>query len=138
MIQFYNLTERIRFVYAIKGLPLEDNEDSVPHPCTDNARSRWELVESEDCNPTMTIGVLTNLTLMTLLSNSIDSNPFLRDIYFTQGLQCNETDISLGPSIELLVDGQCWRHVHPDHLSVYDVSNHNEYLREYKNFKQFF
>jgi len=118
--QFYNLTDQTRYVYAIKGLPLEDGLQSVPHPCTDNTRSRWELIDLEDCQES-TLGILTNETLSTLLLESSDSNPYLRDVDFTPGLQCNETDMP-ELSIDLLVDGNCWRHVHPDHMSVYDMT----------------
>ena len=56
-----------------------------------------------------------------LLRSTSDQNPFIRDVYFpSSGTYCNITDTD--PEIEIVVDGACWRRVHEDHMSVYDVS----------------
>lgn len=109
-----------RYVYAIKGLLVQYGGEVLSHPCTPGLRSRWEPKNLTDCNPT-DIYSGTNLTLSGLLSSSGDRNPYMRDIYFpNEGANCNITDTN--PQIEIEVDGTCWKRVHDDHMSLFDVS----------------
>ncbi len=123
----YNLTER--YVYAIDGLNVIDESDpntefpwQLPHPCTDERRSRWMKKNISDCQPTfMESG--TNLTLFTLLSVETDRNPYIRDIFFSADRHfCNDTDIESNPELEIEVGDTCWKRVHDDYLSVYDLT----------------
>ena len=113
-----------RFVYTLKGLYVVDQADNsqfptkLEHPCTPELRSRWLL--KVNCNPTP-IYSGTNSSLQELLGKSGDRNPYIRDIYFPEvGMSCNSTDKD--PEIEIEVKGQCWRRVHGDFTSVYDMT----------------
>ena len=113
-----NLTGR--YVYAIQGLLVNYDGIILEHPCTPGLRSRWEPKDMSDCNPTQLYSG-TSQTLSNLLSNSGDRNPFMRDIHFPEeGTFCNNSDTD--PEIEIVVDGECWTRVHPEHKSVFDVS----------------
>ena len=112
------LTER--YVYAITGLLVKYEGIVLDHPCTPGLRSRWEPKDILECNPT-TLYSATNSSLHELLLNSGDRNPYMRDIHFPEeGMICNITDTD--PEIEIEVDGQCWRRVHDEHMSLFDVS----------------
>lgn len=120
----YNLTGR--YVYGLKGLHVVDQNDNseypwkLPHPCTDTLRSRWMRKDPADCNPS-DIYSGTNATLVDLLSAETDSNPHIRDIFFSSDTHhCNETDTD--PDIEITFGNECWKRVHSDYLSVYDMT----------------
>jgi len=117
--QLYNLTGL--YIYAIQGLAVIDNfSNALQHPCTPGLRSRWSLSSGSVCEPTV-LQPKTSLVLATLLQDSTDTNAFIRDITFPlNGVSCDKVDTN--PEIEILVDGNCWIRVHPDYLSVYDVS----------------
>ena len=70
-------------------------------------------------NPT-TLYSATRNTLATFLTHSHDSNPYVRDIYFPNYNTCDWRDTN--PSIELVVGNDCWKRVHEDYMSIYDVS----------------
>ncbi len=109
-----------RYMYAIKGLLVTYDGIALDHPCTPGLRSRWELKTFSDCNPTLLYDQ-TNSSIFQLLLESVDQNPYIRDIHFpTKGLQCDPADTH--PEIELEVNGQCWKRVHDEHLSIFDVS----------------
>ncbi len=124
----HNLTGR--YVYAMEGFNVVDQIDEgedfawkLPHPCTDNLRSRWMKKDLAECVPTdMYSG--TNETLFTLLSAETDRNPYIRDIHFSiiRGHFCNATDISTTPEVEIEVGNVCWKRVHDDYLSIYDLT----------------
>jgi hypothetical protein len=111
-----------RYVYTIHGLNVVDEIPNsswrLEHPCTSGLRSRWEL-KNTTCQIT-TLMSATNESLSFLISQSSDSNPYIRDIYFPQNFLCDESDVN--PNIELLVDDQCWVRVHPDKWSIYDMT----------------
>jgi len=113
-----------RFVYTLKGLNVVDQADDslfptkLKHPCTPELRSRW--LQKENCNPSELYSG-TNASLQELLGKSGDKNPYVRDIYFPEvGMSCNATDTN--PEIEIEVKGQCWKRVHGDFMSVYDMT----------------
>ncbi len=121
-----------RYVYQIKGVNVVDVTDTsrfprkLPHPCTPNLRSRWVPLAETDCNPT-NLESETFDALHELLLSSGDDNPYLRDIYFPEaGLTCNTTDVN--PEIEINVvdiddaSTTCWKRIHDDYLSVYDMT----------------
>lgn len=113
-----NLTGR--YVYAIEGLLVNYNGIILDHPCTPGLRSRWEQKIISDCNPTELYDA-TNETLSHLLSGSGDNNPFMRDIYFpAEGTFCDSLDTD--PEIEIEVNGECWTRVHPEHMSLFDMT----------------
>ena len=109
-----------QYVYAIDGLLVKYEGIVLEHPCTPGLRSRWEPKNLTDCNPTELYSG-TNSSLFDLLSKSGDRNPYIRDIYFPEeGTYCNSTDTE--PEIEIEVDGVCWKRVHNEHMSIFDVS----------------
>jgi hypothetical protein len=118
LLTLYNLTGR--YVYGLKGLTVVDQYNNmIAHPCVPGLRSRWLLKDITLCNITDLFNT-TNLTLSYLLRRSTDTNPYFRDITFPQSATCDPLDND--PAIELQVDGKCWTRVHPEYLSVYDVS----------------
>ena len=93
---------------------------ALDHPCTPDVRSRWERKDIIECNPTDLYGNTTQ-SLTELLSESGDSNPYIRDIIFPkEGKMCEASDTE--PEIEIEVDGVCWKRVHDEYMSVFDVS----------------
>lgn len=110
-----------RYIYAIEGLLVKYGTTKLDHVCTPNLRSRWEKVDSSDCDAWES-EPLTNSMLSALLSNSKDSNPYIRDIIFPEFGVC-----SFDEEPELFVqDGDdCWKRVHDEHLSIFDVSKNN-------------
>ncbi len=123
--RLYNLTGR--YVYGLKGLHVVDQYDGgndfawkLPHPCTDSLRSRWVRKNLTNCNPS-DIYSGTNASLVELLSAETDSNPYIRDIFFSSEAHfCNATDTD--PDIEITFGNQCWKRVHSDYLSIYDMT----------------
>ena len=119
LLTLYNLTGR--YVYGLKGLAVIDQYNNmIAHPCTPGLRSRWLLKDLSTCNATDIFNA-TNLTLSGLLKRSTDANPYFRDVTFPKsGAECDPLDTN--PEIELQVNDKCWTRVHPEYLSVYDVS----------------
>ncbi len=113
-----NLTGR--YVYVIQGLFVKDSGIFLDHPCTPGLRSRWEPKDAGGCNPTELYSA-TSSALAGLILESTDPNLFIRDIYFPlEGTSCDTRDTE--PEIEIEVDGQCWKRVHDEHMSIFDVS----------------
>ncbi len=123
--KLFNLTDR--YIYAMKGLNVVDQNDDegefawkLPHPCTDSMRSRWLRKNFTDCNPT-DIFSGTHESLVKLLSDNSDNNPYVKDIFFSsKKFYCNETDTN--PDIEISFGSQCWKRVHDDYSSVFDLT----------------
>ncbi len=121
----FNLTDR--YIYAMKGLNVVDQNDAgedfawkLPHPCTDSLRSRWMRKNITDCEET-DIYTGTRQSLVKLLSDNSDRNPYVKDIFFSsKKFYCNETDVN--PEIEIEVGNQCWKRVHDDYWSVFDMT----------------
>lgn len=108
----------MKFVYIIEGLLVNYDGIALEHPCTPGLRSRWEPQSS--CEPTP-LFTKTNSSLFQLLSESSDQNTYIRDIYFpNEGLDCDSMDDD--PEVEISINGQCWKRVHDEHMSVFDVS----------------
>lgn len=111
-----------RYVYRLEGLNVVDQVDhdfKIPHPCNIDLRSRWIPKDSSSCNPTI-LHSDTNETLHELLSTSSDFNPNLRDIYFPVDMSCDPSDTD--PDIEIIVGETCWKRVHEDYMSIYDMT----------------
>ena len=108
--------EEGKFVYAISQL----NEDDVDgkSPCSHGVTSRWRK-ETGRCNEN--IEIETARTLRQLFLESPDENPYVRDIYFPIGKECHQND-KLTTQMKVMVEQQCWKTTHPDHLNVYDFS----------------
>jgi len=122
IIKLHELTGQ--YVYGVKGLPMLDiDNEMVQHPCTQGTRSRWILKESSSCSPTF-LKFETYSTLFKLIEQSSDNNAFMRDIYFPSSgiMDCHAVDKE-DARIEIYVNGECWSHVHPDHMSIFDMTH---------------
>ena len=109
-----------RYVYAIEGLLVKYDGIRLDHPCTPGLRSRWIPMNLTDCNLTPLYGNTTE-SLSELISKSGDRNPYMRDIFFPEeGKECEDSDTE--PEIEIEVGGVCWKRVHDEHMSIFDVS----------------
>jgi len=117
--------EESKYIYAIQGLVLEDLEQ---HPCLAE-RSRWTVSTGTCANPTLGLSNSTISALETAIKRSEDENMKMKDITLDPSMSCDENDIKPDKlQIQLEINGNCYTHVHPDHLNVYDfttwASNH--------------
>lgn len=120
-------------VYEIQGVHVADINsmslfpEKLPHPCTPNLRSRWEPILSAECQNPTELQDETSDALSELLLSSGDENPYIRDIYFPEaGMTCNSTDTEAEIEIGVVNDKDgtttCWKRVHEDYKSVYELS----------------
>jgi len=105
------------YVYTVVGLEVRDSTYSLDLPCTPNLVSRWEMVDL--CVPTNLTDVTADI-LREYIRNSNDENDFTKDITFGAVNNCNEADYYT--EIDIEVDEQCYRRVHPDYMSVFDMT----------------
>ena len=115
IIELHSITGR--YMFAVLGLPLVDTfGNKQPSPCEPELRSRWEIVDADECTQT-TMGAETNASLVELLleRENSDTNPLLRDIIFPQkGKTCEISDIDSLVKVEIIIGSQCFRRVHPE------------------------
>lgn len=125
-----------RYVYSVEGLRQVPGSIDYGPPCTPGETSRW--VKVSDCSAEVAIRWETTLLFRTLLSNSDDKNPFLRDITFPLlGAECHAEDIGKY-DFKIKINGQCWLNVHRSHLQVFDFSEWvNEHNGGPEKIKQF-
>ena len=110
-----------RYIYAIEGLLVKYGTIELDHACTPNLRSRWEKVDSSGCD-TWEFEPLTNSMLSALLSTTKDTNPYIRDIVFPEFGVCAFDE---EPESFVQNGDDCWKRVHDEHLSIFDVSRNN-------------
>lgn len=113
-----------QYVYGVLGLPVVDFQGTaLQSPCTPGLRSRWEIKSVEECpNPTI-LEAETNATLTHLLLQTSDNNPYIKDINFpTHGYSCGPSNTASLAEVQIVIGSNCYEHVHPEHLSVYDFS----------------
>jgi hypothetical protein len=118
----YEFTGGARVVYAVTGL--RQNEPGLPYnpPCTPSTRSRWVPVGYANGCPEASPGTATISTFVTLIEESDDTNPHVRDVFTPAiGNICDSADIEK-MDFQVLVENQCWQNVHQDHLQVFDFS----------------
>lgn len=98
---------------------------ALPWPCELGMRSRWEIKTAQECSNTP-MGTSTMSTLVELLEEKAlgDTNQLLRDIHMTSQQTCDSSDeFSLAMAdAEIIIGNQCFKRVHPDHLTVYDFT----------------
>ena len=87
---------------------------------SDSSSSRWIVEGNETCSST-TLGLSTVAALEDAFLASTDSNQYIRDV--TRKLSCDNEDV-VADNIDIVFEykGNCFTHVHRDHLSVYDFS----------------
>jgi len=109
-----------RYVYAIDNLSIDNNSNTHP-PCRHNKESRWIPIKNKStCEPNSLFSQ-TEQYLADLISNSNDMNPYVRSIVSNNRSGCNNKDKNK-KGFEINVGGLCWRHVHQNHLNVYDMT----------------
>ncbi len=117
---FFQVTGR--YVYTIRDLQVTTT--TVKSPCTPYVRHRWLKITDSKCRTTG-IDIATNATLVWLMTEygDWDSNDLLVDIHLewigNHGKTCNSAN-TVG--MKLLVNGVCYKHIHPDEYSVYDFT----------------
>merc|ERR1711862_732517 len=90
-------------------------------PCRYNKESRWIPIKNKStCEPNSLFSQ-TEQYLADLMGNSNDMNPYVRSIVSNNSSGCNRKDKNK-KGFEINVGGLCWRHVHQNHLNVYDMS----------------
>jgi len=105
-------------------LPLIDAfSNKQPWPCEPQLRLRWEIIHAGECTQT-SMGEKTSTTLTNLLMHGeeTDTNTLLRDIIFPTTETCDESDVDTLVEVEIVIGSQCFRRVHPDHMSVFDFT----------------
>lgn len=108
-----------RYVYAISGLK------PMISPCVLDLRSRWERIDSSQCEPNKSIDTDTVSTIIFLLSKAEGSD--LRDItlHSRSNHQCDiaSTTPSSATVIAVSIEKACWRLIHPDEYNVFDMTS---------------
>ena len=89
-----------------------------------DTRSRW-IKDDSACNgPTTGVENSTASLFARLLSVSTGANPVLRDVTIYANMeQCDLADENKFGFAVRDTEGNCWRNVHPDFLSVYDLTD---------------
>lgn len=88
-----------------------------------NTRSRW-IKDDSACNGPTGVENSTAFLFARLLSESTDANPVLRDIVIHANMdQCDLVDEDKFGMAIRDTEGNCWRNVHPNYLSVYDLTD---------------
>lgn len=108
------------YVYAVEGL--RQGKGIVPYdpPCTPGETSRWIPSSCSGSNP----GVRgeTRDIFVDLLSQSDDTNPYVRDVTFpATGVSCHPDDMGAF-SFQVKDKDSCWLNVHQSHLQVFDFT----------------
>lgn len=116
--QFYALTGRE--VYAIQGLVMESISES---PCA-KTKSRWVVTRNAACTSPSALSATTISALTgAITSSSTSANAFVTDVTRTLACSSSDYDQSSDPiNIQLQVGADCYTHVHPNHLNLYDFS----------------
>jgi hypothetical protein len=117
VLDLYDMTGR--YVYAIQGLVMESITES---PCA-KTRSRWVAQKGATCSAPSVLGSNTTMALAAAITASINKNEYVTDVDRT--LACNPGDFDQASdpiNIQLQVGPDCYTHVHPDHLNVYDFT----------------
>ena len=107
-------TQGGHFVYRLDGLRLDD----VRSPCY--GPSRWMKVSCAEGDDNDKLDSTTLTVLSNQLTETEDSNPYIRDtkgLHYSLSVTCDHSN-TLG--VTLQVDGTCWQHVHPELHNVYD------------------
>ncbi len=119
VVDLFDLTGRE--VYAIKGLVMESRMES---PCA-KTRSRWVAERGATCPAPSALGANTIMVLKNAIIASTNKNEYVTDVDRPSTALCNAVDWDQDSDpihIQLQVGPDCYTHVHPDHLNVYDFT----------------
>jgi Protein of unknown function (DUF1800) len=116
-----NGLEGTRYVYAIEGLR-QDQDKTIGKPC-DRTTSRWIRIDCTGAELQVD-PIVQKIFSELLYYNSDNKNAYLRDTWNWHSLSCPAT-YSNQTGFEILDrDGKyCWKNVHPDYRSVYDMTS---------------
>ena len=115
VIAFYDLAGK--YFYAIRSLVMENLDE---HVCV-KTPSRQEVNLNGTCSAPTQLEVNTIAAFENAVTSISGLNKFTKD--FTCTLACNSTDETIGKiNIQIQVDSDCYTHVHPNYLNVYDFS----------------
>lgn len=115
ILTFHDLTSR--YIYAIQGLVMEDVSEN---PCV-KSESRWIRDLNATCSSPSTLEPATVSALeYALYWPAQYALNWPTDV--TRSLECDAFDLSHDPNIQLNINGDCYTHVHKDHLNIYDFS----------------
>ncbi|KAL3937927.1 MAG: hypothetical protein SGBAC_007063 [Bacillariaceae sp.] len=138
--QVFSLTGR--YVYAVKGLIFDstihpetaaDQDFVVDLPCTQLTRSRWLKLDSTSDDTwvyrdgstgpcTSPVETETTTEFASAIHSSTDQNPIMKDLYFRGS--CAESDMMKHDMLVFVAEeNQCYQNVHPDYLSIFDLTN---------------
>ena len=110
-----------QYVYKVDGLRLEDAY--ADSPCDAETVSRWKKTAGT-CSSATALDSGTLTTIQTALSGAAGN--LVRDVEImpdgTSSI-CNDVGSGNDYGYFVAVASDCWEHVHPDLLSVYDFSN---------------
>ena len=116
---FYDLEDR--YVYVVRGLVMESLEE---HACRKTS-SRWEVKSDATCLAPTQLEAATKAALENAITASLDRNEFTRDVRRT--LACDSIDETIQKiDIQIQIGSDCYTHVHPEHLDVYDFTGWTE------------
>jgi hypothetical protein len=112
-------SESTRYVYAVEGLRAAD-DSTITLPCQKSTRSRWMSITCSGAAASLNVEV--HAIFQRLLSSKQEENPNIRDVWNSVEDECPApvfglTDFEIEDN-----DGNCWKHVHPDHWNVYDFT----------------
>ena len=129
-----------RYVYAVDNLPINDEtyldmrtsniKRYIDLPCEYKRQriSRWMRVEDASfCEGDFsTVGAGTAEAFSKLLKPGFEDSsnpiPLLKDIKLFRTQSCDQKDWLKEELGHVLSEGVCWKHVHPQHLNVYDLT----------------
>ncbi|KAL7537288.1 hypothetical protein ACHAXR_008774, partial [Thalassiosira sp. AJA248-18] len=115
VIAFYDLADK--YVYAVRGLVMEELNE---HACQKSI-SRWTFEVNTTCAAPTSLEADTTEALRNAIEYATSDNEYVKDV--SRGLACSPTDVTTEKiDIEIQVGSDCYTHVHPDHLNVYDFS----------------
>jgi hypothetical protein len=103
-----------KVVYVVEGLRLE--APYATSPCS--GISRWRRHTGACGSDETALGSSTKAALSAAISGSEDVNEHIVDVEARDAVCTGASAIGA----KLNVDGDCWEHVHPDTLNVYDFS----------------
>jgi Protein of unknown function (DUF1800) len=113
-------SEGTRYLYALDGLRLKDDK-SLEFPC-ERAKSRWIPIKCTGAATSLDKTVHEIFSMMLFYND--DKNEFVRDIWNWWSVECPAPVYQLtGFEVQDQDGKRCWKNVHPDYLSVYDLTN---------------
>ena len=117
VVEFYNLADK--YVYAIRGLVMEDIDE---HACS-KTKSYWEIETNTTCAAPTPLRNTTTQALMAAIDAASKTNEFVHEISVDPTL-CDPLDADDTDKINIQLQHglDCYTHVHPDHLKVFDFS----------------